>query len=95
MTRGVKFHAEQFFTVKSLIDFQTLNRHKINTTTASNMKTLRKTKVFVLIPNFASKLSHDRILNNSQSEVDMEVVYMEDIGMGKISFVGERLKYFS
>ena len=55
-------------TVRSLVDFQTLYHHKINTTTASNMKTYRETKVLVLNPNLASKISYNEILNDSQSE---------------------------
>ena len=39
MTRGVKFHPERFFTVKSLINFLTLLCHKINITNASSVKT--------------------------------------------------------
>ena len=54
--------------VKSLIDFQTLNQHKINTMTASNVKTCDQTKVWVLNLNLASKILYDRILNNFQNE---------------------------
>ena len=39
MTRGVKFHPERFFTVKSLINLSTLHCHKINITNASMLKT--------------------------------------------------------
>ena len=56
------------FTVKSLIDFQTLHSHKINTATASNMKTHSQTKIWVLNPNLASKISNGRILKNFQNE---------------------------
>ena len=37
-------------------------------TTASNMKTCGETKVWVLNPNLASKISYERILNNFQNE---------------------------
>ena len=65
---GWNFTPRVIFTVKSFIDFQTLHRHKINTTTPSNMKTFGKTKVWVLNPNLASKISYERILNNFQNE---------------------------
>ena len=68
IVRGETLHPESFFTVKSLIDFRTLNRHKINTMAASNMKTCRQTKVWLLNPNLASNISYDRILNNFQNE---------------------------
>ena len=57
MTRGVKFHPEQFLTVKSLINLSTLHCHKINITNASRLKTCNKTDVWVLNPNLGSKLS--------------------------------------
>ena len=44
--------------VKSLIDFQTLNRYEIKTTTAGNMKTCGQIKVGALILNLASKISY-------------------------------------
>ena len=68
IVRGETLHPESFFTVKSLIDFQTLNRLKIFTMTASNMKTCGQTKVWILNLNWASKISFDRILNNFQNE---------------------------
>ena len=68
MVRGETLHPESFSTAKSVIDFQTLHRHKINTTTASNMKTHGLTKVLVLNLNLASKLSYDRISDDFQSE---------------------------
>ena len=61
---GETLHPESFFTVKSLIDFQTLNLHKVNTMAGSNMKICGQTKVWVLNLNLASKISYDRILNN-------------------------------
>ena len=66
--RGETLHPEPFFTVNSLIDFQTLNRHKINTMTASDMQTCVQTKDWVLNMNLASKILCDRILNNFQNE---------------------------
>ena len=54
--------------VKSLTDFQPLRRHKVNTTTASNIKTCGETKVWMLNPNLASKISYERILINFQNE---------------------------
>ena len=54
--------------IKSLVDFQTLHRHKIKTTTASNMRTCGKTKVWLLNPNLASKISYVRILNNFRNK---------------------------
>ena len=68
IVRGETLHAESFFTVISLIDFETLNRPKINTMTASNTKTCVQTKVWILNLNLASKISNDRILNNFQNE---------------------------
>ena len=68
MVRGEILNPESFFMVKSLIDFQTLNRHKINTMTASNMKTCGQAKFWVLNLNLASKISYDGILNNFQNE---------------------------
>ena len=65
---GETLHPESFFTVKSLIDFQTLHRLKINTMTASNTKTRCKTRVWVLNLNLVSKISYDRILHNFQNE---------------------------
>ena len=35
---GVRLYPESFFTLTSLIDFQTLHRHKIKTTTVRNVK---------------------------------------------------------
>ena len=65
---GSNFTPRVIFTVKSLTDFQTLNRHKINTTTISNVKTCGQTKVWVLRLNFSSKISYDRIFKNCQNE---------------------------
>ena len=55
--------------VKSLIDLQTLHRHKINTTTARNMKT----HFWVLNQNLLSKIPHKRNLIYFQNEaVDLK-----------------------
>ena len=56
------------FMVRSLMDFQTLHRHKINTTTTGNMKTRRYTKNWVLNPDWASIIAYERSLNNLQDE---------------------------
>ena len=61
--------------VKSLTDFQTLNRHKIKTTTISNVKTCCQTKVWVLNLNLASKFSYDRILKIAKTRLLIKVVY--------------------
>ena len=62
------FRPRVIFAVKSLKDFQTLNRHKVNAMTARNKKNCGRTKVWVLNLNLASNLSYDRILNNFQNE---------------------------
>ena len=42
----------------------------------SNMKTCGRTKVWVLNPNLASKISHERILNNFENEaVNLSVAF--------------------
>ena len=53
---------------KSVIAFQTLHHHKVNTTTAGSMKTVSMTKILVLNPNLAFEISYDRIWDNFQSQ---------------------------
>ena len=72
---GVKLYIRVIFHGKSRVDFQTLHRHRINTATASNMKTHRSTETWVLNPNLPSKIPYDRIWNTFQIRLLTEVVY--------------------
>ena len=62
MTRGVKFHLERFFMVKSFINLSTLHCHSINIIITSRLKMCSKTKVWVQNPNMGSKF----LMNNGK-----------------------------
>ena len=60
------------FTVKSVIDFQTLQRHEINSTTACNMEAYSLIKIWVLNPNLAIMKEFGI---TSETSLLIEVVY--------------------
>ena len=71
MTRGVKFHPERFFTVKSFVNLSTSYCYRVYIIAASGQKLCCQTQIWVLNLNLGSKFSQEQweeILTSFQNE---------------------------